>query len=175
MKRIIYVLLILLVGFGCVDSEDLDSPTNGETAEKSVLIPMDISHAGLPLIAMVVPKEGYQIEAKWNDTFGRLELQDTEGMDLFIQEIDLSCDEKKKEIESGIFNVEYVFENDSILCYTTSLPDGTPAYSHLFGSILIGESNYTFENNPLVECSPVQITHMKSVIENIQFSKVHYP
>lgn len=172
MKTFIQLMALLLCFVGCTESKDLDCPNAQEIKVKPALIPVDLSHTGLPLLAKVPPIKGYEIDSKWNETFGRLELRDAYGMDLFIQESTGSCADKKREIEASIFDVKYDFENDSILCYTTSLPDGTPAYCHIFGSFAIGSSNYTFENNPLVECNSMQIAHMKSIIENIELSEV---
>lgn len=173
MKIFFQILVLLLVFVGCTESQDLDNPNAPAAIVEPALMPIDLSHTGLPLVAMVPHKLGYQIESKWNDTFGRLELRDAFGMDLFIQEATRTCGDKKIEIQGSIFQVQYDFENDSLLCYTTSLPDGTPAYCHIYGSFAIGSSNFTFENNPLVECTPVQIAHMKVIIENMELSEVH--
>lgn len=168
MKKTIYVIGLLFFVYGCSNSTDLEQPRHLESLPTPTLMPVDLSHTGMPLVAMVEHKDNYQINAKWNETFGRLELSDAYGLDLFVKQDTLSCAAKIVEIEASIFMIEYFVKTDTLICYAASLPDGAAKYSHIYGSFNINGQPYTFENNPLVECSKNDIEHMTNVITNMQ-------
>lgn len=167
MKWTLYITALLLCLLSCSPNGELELQKDDESTSIEGLQAVDLSSNGLPLTAFISKETAHDFRADWNDTFGRMEVSDESGLNLFIQETEYSCTDKKQEIESSIFEVEYNFDNDSILCYTTTLPDGTPAYSHIFASFEINGVNYAFENNPLVECNPSQIAHMKTFVENM--------
>lgn len=168
MKRTIYAIGFLFFVNGCSNSTDIDQPQHLEEVPITTLMPIDLSHTGMPLVAMIEHKDNYQIDIRWNDTFGRLELRDAFGLDLFIKQDTLSCAAKKEEIEASIFNIEYAVFTDTLICYSASLPNGEAKYRNIFASFNIAGTPYTFENNPLVECSMNDINHMTEVITQMQ-------
>src|SRR5690606_35596906 len=128
---------------------------------------VDLSKGGLPLGIKMDPGVTLEMDARWNPAFGRMELQDDRGMSIFIVEDTVSCATKKAEIEGGIFTISYLIENDSLIFYKSTLPDGSTPYWHFFASFTVGNSHYTFENNPLVECTEGQIRAMTDLVGRI--------
>jgi hypothetical protein len=168
MKRTIYAIGFLFFVNGCSNSTDIDPPQHLESVPPTTLMPVDLSHTGMPLVAMVAHKDEYKMDIRWNETFGRLELRDDFGLDIFVKQDTLSCTSKKEEIEASIFNIEYSVFTDTLICYSASLPDGAAKYRHIFASFNIGGTPYTFENNPLVECSLEDIDHMTEIITQME-------
>lgn len=166
MKKHIYFLIIVFISFSCTpenDSVDANNPANAaESFQK-----YDLSAGGLPLAIKMDSGENPQIQAEWNASFGRMELTDPLGMNLFISQDTLSCNTKKMELEDGIFKIEYLIDSDSIIYYKSMLPDGSSPYWHFFASFEIGGKNYNIENNPLIEFTPKEVKHMTEIARNI--------
>ncbi len=140
-------------------------------AENAVNI--DISEMGLPLKFSVDSLDAKHFEMQWNAGFGRMEVSGPDGIDFFIVQDSISCRIKKQEIESGIFEVVYLQDDNDILFYEAKLPYGSSSYFHYFASIQIGGEIYNFENNPLVEFSQHEIAGMVEMTKSFKSSKIH--
>ena len=137
--------------------------------ETTPVVSIDLKEHGLP-ITLGLDSNNSELSIVWNDTFGRLELSNDAGLEVFVMEDTLSCASKSLEIEATIFTVNYHTKTDEILAYETSLPDGSAAYHHVFASMNIGGTNYTFENNPLVSYSREQVEEMLKWISSAKES-----
>lgn len=166
MKKHIYFLSVVLFFFSCTPENDSADAINKASASESFQT-YDLSTGGLPLAIMLPSGEDPQITAQWNPSFGRMELTDPQGMNLFISQDTLSCDTKKLELEEGIFKIEYIIDSDSIIFYKSMLPDGSSPYWHFFASFDIGGKNYNIENNPLIEFTSNQVKHMTEIARKI--------
>lgn len=158
---------MILIIAACTTSEN-DPPSS---AEPNYDLPqnefMDLSDGGLPLALKVPSGSTFTLDTKWNAAFGRMELSDSYGLNIFVTKDTLSCAAKKEEIEGGIFNISYIIDNDSLIFYKSTLPDGSTPYWHFFASFPLGDSHYVFENNPLVECTENQIEAMTVLVRNM--------
>ena len=122
----------------------------------------------LPLAILVPPNEGPKYEARWNETFGRLELIGNDNEEIFIEESDHTCLEKQEELDSGIFQVEYFIQSDSILVYQTKIPSGTESYWNVYASIKVNDTQYSIEQNPLIAYNKEAILRMTEAINRIK-------
>ncbi len=166
MKKHIYFLIIFSLSFSCTPENDFVDAKNKEKPVESFQ-KYDLSEGGLPLAIKLPFGQNPQIQAQWNASFGRMELTDPQGMNLFISQDTLSCSTKKIELEDGIFKIEYLIDSDSIIYYKSMLPDGSSPYWHFFASFDIGGKNYNIENNPLIEFTPQEVKHMTEIARNI--------
>lgn len=162
----IFALAILFTGCSVSDTDPPGIAVIDEAISESSIV--DLSHGGLPLGIHIDQGITLEMDAKWNSAFGRMELTDRRDMSIFIVEDTLSVGTKKAEIEGGIFTISYLIENDSLIFYKSTLPDGSTPYWHFFASFPVGDSHYVFENNPLVECTEGQIRAMTDLVERVR-------
>lgn len=160
----IFALFILLTSCSVSDN-DLPQELGQNQGPEFVLV--DLSEGGLPLALKLNHGTTVEMETRWNSAFGRMELSNSHGMSIFVFEDTLSCATKKEEIEGGIFDISYIIENDTVIFYKSTLPDGSNPYWHFFASFPVGNSHYIFENNPLVECTEGQIRAMTDLVGKI--------
>ncbi len=155
----------LLLMFSCAQEEE---QIVEEVATAPPVKVIDLSEGVFPLVAEVPENSKTNYSTKWNETFGRMEVSNDLGIELFISQNNISCAEKKREIESGIFEVNYAIDTDSLICYNTHLPDGTAEYWHVYASYKLGGYTYCFENNPLVEYNKSQAEFMVDFIGSVK-------
>jgi|SRR5690554_4201879 len=168
MRNYIYPIFSLVFLFsGCVPGENSPPAVSQDVEERVEYLKYDLSSGGLPLALLVEPGETPSLTATWNSAFGRMEVSDKRDMSIFISEDTLSCKTKMEEIESGIFQVSYIINTDSLIFYKTTLPDGHTPYWHFFASFPINGVNYVFENNPIIECTEKQIEAMTKIVGHI--------
>ena len=160
----IFSLMFLVVG--CTPGENFP-PGADDMGEKVEYQKYDLSSGGLPLALLVEPGASSDLKATWNSAFGRMEVSNKDDMSIFISQDTLSCKSKMEEIESGIFEVSYIVNTDSLIFYKTNLPDGHTPYWHFFASFPINGVHYVFENNPIIECTEKQIEAMTKIIGHI--------
>ena len=168
MRYYLYAIfgLIFLI-WGCTPTENSPPSDSDGMGGKMVYQKYDLSSGGLPLALLVKPDESFDLIATWNAAFGRMEVSDKNDMSVFISQDTLSCKSKMEEIESGIFEVTYIVNTDSLIFYKTNLPDGHTPYWHFFASFPIDGVHYVFENNPIIECNEKQIEVMTKIVGHI--------
>lgn len=168
MRYYIYSIfsLVFLIS-GCTPGENSPPPGSDDVEKKTEYQKYDLSSGGLPLALLTEPDESPDLTATWNAAFGRMEVFDKDDMSIFISQDTLSCKSKMEEIESGIFEVSYIVNTDSLIFYKTNLPDGHTPYWHFFASFAIDGVHYVFENNPIIECTEKQIEVMTEIVGQI--------
>lgn len=168
MRYTVYsIFILMLLVSGCIPGENSPPPGSEDIEEKVEYQKHDLSSGGLPLALLVEPGVSSDLVATWNPIFGRMEVSDKEDMSIFILQDTLSCKSKMEEIESGIFEVTYIVNTDSLIFYKTNLPDGHTPYWHFFASFQIDGVHYVFENNPIIECTEKQIEAMTEIVGHI--------
>jgi len=175
MKAKWYLAVLVLITFSCKRDGVLPGANPGEDSPKLVMEQIDLSHGGLPLAILAEDLQPNDLHAKWNEAFGRMELTKDNSLNIFISQDTLSCMAKKQDIESGIFEISYIEDTDSLIFYKTTLPDGSAPYWHFFASFELNKVNYNFENDPLVECTERQIKLMTELIRNVRQLQVSTP
>ena len=168
MKNYLYPIfsLVFLIS-GCTRDDNSPLPALEDMDGKVEYQKYDLSSGGLPLALLVEPGEMPSLTATWNAAFGRMEVSNKRDMSIFISQDTLSCKSKMEEIESGIFQVSYIVNTDSLIFYKTNLPDGHTPYWHFFASFSINGVHYVFENNPIIECTEKQIEAMTQIVSHI--------
>lgn len=161
------VVLCILIVFGCTASESEMPITPVEQEIVQVYELIDLSSGGFPLELKIYPDENPVIHSTWNATFGRMELNVKPDVNIFVKQDTVSIASKKEEIESGIFDISYITQNDSLIFYKASLPEGLASYWHFFALYSVDGIYYNFENNPIVECTEHQIEAMIDVVNRI--------
>jgi hypothetical protein len=122
----------------------------------------------LPLVLLVPDGQDNHLHSRWNETFGRLELIGDENDEIFIKESEITCEDKKRELNSSIFQVSYLEESDSILIYQTSVPGGEESYWNVFAVLRNDSTSYTAEQNPLIAYDREDIARLSSIIKRIK-------
>lgn len=145
-------------------AEEIEIPTENK-------IDIDIADVGFPLKFSVDSAIAKEFDFKWNPGFGRMEVSGPEGINFFIVQDTISCSTKKAEIESGIFEIDYLQDDFEVLFYEAKLPHGSSPYFHFFASLDIGGEIYNFENNPLVEFGQHEIAAMVELAKSFKTSK----
>ncbi len=163
--RILALLGISIIWLSCGSFTGDDS--RNSIPEPEFFVPFN--HASFPLAAFTDDGQFPGLSARPNDTFGRMELQDERGLSLFVMEDSTTCVSKKEEIESGIFQIEYVVDNERILAYKSSLPDGSESYHHLFASLLLNGTHYTLESDPLVSYNQSELRQLIDLVNSIRY------
>lgn len=169
-KELISYCLIMML-FGCL-------PTDGEDMQPVDVVELvpametiALTTYAMPIVLSVHASEKDEFELHWQTSFGRLEIRKGDGIDFFVVQDSITCASKAAEIESGIFEVEYIEKTDSILRYTAKIPGGDTEYHHFFASFEIDGIRYNFENNPLVEANEKQISTMVLIVKNFSSLK----
>lgn len=165
MKYIAYIFALIFLSTSCSTSDNVPPENTLQEQRESEIV--DLSAGGLPLALRVSAQSSVKIDSKWNSAFGRMELSGLHGLNVFVIEDTLSCASKKEEIEGGVFDISYIIETESLIFYKSTLPDGSTPYWHFYASFPLGDSHYVFENNPLVECTELQIEAMIGLVRNI--------
>jgi hypothetical protein len=133
---------------------------------------ISLAEAGLPLKIKVDDTTNHSISKRWNATFGRLEITNEEGNQIFISEEVMSCNQKKEELEAGVLDIEYRILNDSLLYYISMVPGGDQSYPGFFAVRNINGAAYSFENNPLKEFTEGQVQSMIQLVMSIESSEL---
>ncbi len=160
MKRFIVLIAATSLLLSCTQEET--HPKSTEWQE--VAIGANV----LPLILRMPERENVEVHSRWNETFGRLEIIGVQNDEIFIRESDISCADKRKELESGIFEVNYLEASDSLLIYTTSVPGSDEKYWNVFATKSGRQTTYTAEQNPLIAYSREDIKRMTTTIKRIK-------
>lgn len=142
------------------DVEEIPEKAPGVPAFKTV----DLSSGGLPLIANIPAESKTRFDPRWNETFGRMEVSNDLGIEIFITQDKMTCAEKKQEIESGVFEIIYVVETDSLISYKAQLPGGNSEYWQVYACYELAGEPYCFESNPLIEYNKSQAAFMADFI-----------
>lgn len=168
MTRIFFISVVLALTVSCSpDVEKIPEKVPVEPAHKTV----DLSSGGLPLIAEFPAESKTQIDPNWNETFGRMEVSNDLGIEIFITQDKKYCAEKKQEIESGVFEIVYAVETDSLISYKAQLPGGNSEYWHVYACFELAGESYCFENNPLIEYNKSQAAFMVDFIGYVKPKK----
>ncbi len=168
MTRILLICLVLAMSVSCATD---NAPVPEDIATKPIFKSIDLSSGGLPLIAEIPDESKTKFKPKWNETFGRMEVTNDLGIEIFITQDTKTCAEKKQEIESGVFEIVYAVESDSLLSYKAQLPEGNSEYWHVYASYNLGGVTYSFENNPLIEYNKSQAAFMVDFIGYVKPKK----
>jgi hypothetical protein len=156
---------------GCLPNEGEDMQPNDVVEVLPAVETIALTDYAMPIALSVHASEKDEFELSWHPSFGRLEIRKGNLLDFFVVQDSITCATKATEIESGIFEIEYVEMTDSILRYTAKIPGGDTEYHHFFASFEIDGIRYNFENNPLVEASKKQIDDMVSIVKNFSSLK----
>ena len=175
MKAKWYLAILALITFSCKRDGEFPDTNPDEESSKQHVEQIDLSEGGLPLAIFAKGLKPDDLQAKWNETFGRMELTKDNSLTIFISQDTLSCKARKRDIESGIFEISYIEDTDSLIFYKTTLPDGSIPYWHFFASFELNKINYNFENDPLIECTEKQIKLMTELIMKIRQPEVSTP
>lgn len=167
MKYIACIFAIIFLFTSCSTSDNVPPENADPEHQESQGEIVDLSTGGMPLALKVNAKSTVKIDCKWNAAFGRMELSDAQGLNIFVFEDTLSCASKKEEIEGGVFEISYIIDTEKLIFYKSTLPDGSTPYWHFYASFPLGDSHYVFENNPLVESTEGQIEAMIGLVRNI--------
>jgi len=160
MKRFIVILAATSLLFSCAQEETHPKPVEWQ----EVAIGANV----LPLFLRVPEYESLEVHSRWNETFGRLEIIGQKNDEIFVKESDITCADKIKELNSGIFNVNFLEKSDSILIYTTSVPGSAELYWNVFASIKGKSATYSAEQNPLIAYKREDITRIITIIKRIK-------
>lgn len=160
MKRIIILIAMTSLLFSCKQEEPL--PKAPEWQE------VDIGANVLPLHLRIPEGEEIHMHSHWNETFGRLELSGKENDEIFIQESQTTCADKKKELAGSIFEVSFLEDSDSLLIYRTSVPGSEESYWNIFALLTDKHANYIAEQNPLIAYDQEEILRISDIIKRIK-------
>lgn len=167
MKYINSILAFILLATSCSTSDNVPPGEGDQVNLQTQSELVDLSDGGLPLALKVNGQGSVKIVSKWNSAFGRMELSDSHGLNIFVFEDTVSCASKREEIEGGVFEISYIIDTETLIFYKSTLPDGSTPYWHFYASFPLGDSHYVFENNPLVECTEGQIEAMIGLVRKI--------
>lgn len=160
MKRSILLIAATSLLLSCAQEQTHPKPTEWQ----EVAIGANV----LPLVLRMPENEQVEVHSRWNETFGRLEIIGIKNDEIFIRESSISCAQKRKELESGVFEVNYLEENDSLLIYTTSVPGSDEIYWNVYATKRGKASIYAAEQNPLIAYSREDIVRMTATIKRIK-------
>ena len=160
MKRIILLIAATSLLLSCKQENTFPKKTEWQ----EVAIGANV----LPLSLRIPENEDVNVHARWNETFGRLELIGENNNEIFIRESLMTCADKKNELAADIFDVSYIEESDTMLVYKTSVPGGDEYYWNVFASIQADTSHYIIEQNPLIAYDQKAITQMATIIKRIK-------
>lgn len=160
MKRVIILIIATSLLYACTqEQKKIEEPKWQEVA---------IGAKVLPLAILVPNGQDFELHSRWNETFGRLELIGQDNDEIFIRESEITCEDKKRELNSSIFQVSYLEASDSILIYQTSVPGGEESYWNVFAVLHDDSTSYTAEQNPLIAYDREDITRLSSIIKRIK-------
>jgi hypothetical protein len=171
MYKIFIVYFLTLMSVGCLSTDTEEFQPAETLADTPAMVAIPLNEFAMPIGLMVEPSEKDEIELSWNASFGRLEVRKGKSIDFFVVQDTVTCLFKSVEIESGIFEIEYIEKTDNVLIYKAKLPGGDTEYHHFFASFEIDGVRYNFENNPLVEASEKHIAAMLVQVMNFSTLK----
>lgn len=149
----------------------LDKSSPSEGAYVSPFSPVGLDQFDMNITLMLPDSLAGSADLHWNSSFGRLEVSAGQGIYFYIVEDGLGTKDKKEELKREIFETEIEIDNDQELLYALSLPEGSVYYYNYFAIAEIHGRKYSFENNPLVECSRTDAYQMRDIIQaTITFS-----
>lgn len=164
-------LALILATFACShfdqDVESVEPDTQEYHADWTTHF---LDGYGIEASIKIPPRLSDKVEIKWNDNFGRVEISAGRSVDFFVTEAVMTTIGKRFEIESGIFSIEFIRDEEETLFYRTSLPDGSSPYYNFFLIKQNGEQSIQIENNPLVEFSMEDVQLMIEITETISFT-----
>ncbi len=171
MNRNIICILLISTVTGCSNIEtEIANPVQQEVEIPSPGF-VSLSEYGLPISMDIGPKNQSDFHFYWNETFGRLEINNGQDIDFFVSQDTIRCATRKGEIESGIFTIDYIVENEEVLFYEATLPFSSSSYYHFFVCLRVDGKIYNLENNPLVEFRKSDIASMIDLSKS--FKAVH--
>lgn len=168
MEKTLLLIGFALIFWSCSGKNEREAPAVEPTLSKVETVAIPMNDFGLPLAIEVPLSRKKDFKKSWNENFGRLEVSASGGVDFFISESDLTLSQKKFEIESNIFIIEYIVEEPDLLIYEARLPDGSISYFNFFSIYSVAGIQYTAENNPLAEFTKEEILNMVELIKTIR-------
>lgn len=163
-----FISVLYALAVSCTPhEEEIHEEIEAEPTFKTI----DLSSGGLPLEAEIPAESKTKFEPEWNETFGRMEVSNDLGIEVFITQDKMTCAEKKQEIESGVFEIIYVVETDSLISYKAQLPSGNSEYWHVYACYELAGEPYCFESNPLIEYNKSQAAFMVDFIGYVKPKK----
>jgi len=160
MKRFTLFIAATSLLLSCTQEETHPKPTEWQEVAIGAKV--------LPLVILVPEGQDLELHSRWNETFGRLELTGAGNDEIFIKESEITCADKKRELNSSIFELSFLEDSDSLLIYQTSVPGGEESYWNVFAVVKGDSISYTAEQNPLIAYNREDILRLSSIIKRIK-------
>ena len=113
---------------------------------------------------LVLPTDTDNCDIKFNESFGRLEIKSGDTFSYNMSQGECRISRERNELGSGIFVVEMLQSNDSVLYYRASLPDGSSALYHFQVCLERNGRNYTFYDDRRMIFNKAQTDSMLACI-----------
>jgi hypothetical protein len=162
-----FAFMFALMAFSC--SSNKSKSTNDESIEVVSEDKFDFltpSDKNFPIKVAVLNKNTEPSEPLviFNEATGKLEVTSGKKVSYQVTELELNLDERKKQLESGIFKISYTTNQPDQIIYRSELPDGSNAYYHFVLIKKLDNRTFVFEDNPLLQFNESEI---KLMVEGI--------
>jgi hypothetical protein len=166
MDRIIKLLFIFMFSFLVFSC---NSDENHSTADESIDVVSEEkfdfvapSDKNFPFKVAVLSKSIDHAEPLviFNEATGKLEVSSGKKVSYQVTELELNLEERKKQLESGIFKISYTANQPDQIVYRSELPDGSTACYHFIVIKKLDNRTFVFEDNPLLQFNQSEISLM---------------
>lgn len=166
--KYIPLLFVLSISVACtpVDEINLNEEFEADTAV-SRLSELSLSPYGMDILLGIPEELENKVEVRRNDNFGRIEVSAGSSVSFFITTDFESLHSLKRDLEAGIFEIEYVEDRPDFILYKATLPDGSSPYYNFVKTVEYNGEVHVIENNPLMEFSEEDIRLMAGIAETV--------
>jgi hypothetical protein len=169
MARRYFIWLAIVICACAAEEQRMVTPKLPVERTSRAIVRLD--EQGMPITLEVDSEVLPHLSFQWNADFGRMEVDLPLNNQVFILQDDLDCTAKREELETGIFEISYLINTDSLLVYESRIPEGNVSYWHFFRVFELEGIRYYAENNPLIECSKNDVKLMSEIFSHIRADK----
>lgn len=168
MKHIQF-LFVLALALSCAPGTENEF---GEEFDNEVastrLAELSLAPYGMDIILGIPEELMSKVEVRRNENFGRIEVSAGASVSFFVTTDFESLQSLKRDLEAGIFKIEYVEDRPDFILYRATLPDGSSPYYNFVKTVAYNGEVHVIENNPLMEFSEDDIRLMAGIAESVQ-------
>jgi len=167
-KIISIVILLFVVSCDQFEQEQNLAESKEEKSPRADWVEHSLQPFGMEVVLKVPEAVSDDVEIRRNDNFGRIEFSAGESIDFIISGEYEPFSARKRNLESGIFSIEYVEDHPDFILYKAMLPDGSSEYFNFVKEINYKGELHAVENNPLAEFSEEEIRLMAEIVETFE-------
>ncbi|HMC97171.1 MAG TPA: hypothetical protein VKG92_05945 [Flavobacteriales bacterium] len=167
-------LLVFLVLAACGDGKKEAAEQLSDTSTAGLAAPtvIDLSSFDVPLMVDLGDLTTLGVdspEVRWNEEFGRLEVNAGEHFGLIISEEPADIPRLKADLDRDMLRKNTVIaETPEELEYRSQFPDEELVFVHFYQVIRAGEREFVVEDRPEGRFNEADITRMASATKNKQ-------